>query len=445
MNGPRAPRRWLRWLLVPLVLAAPVVAFWAFTEWSSQREVARVRELLAAHAGPAPAAADSEERIANEAAVQLRAIFPAMGLGREGGERLARDDPRRKPTDLVRKAAHHELERVSIEPAPLDVERAAAMESLMPRLAAARELVLAGSGPQWTTARSGLTWVNPDLSDVFALVDLLLADAFERERRGDAASAAADMEAAWVLAASLREHRSLIGTILERAAEVHVAISARRISSLGPEWGPRLDIDPLGVDTLEALRFQGRAFLDPPDWPDVAGVMVERGGEMPILARRFELLMAPTMRRQLARQVEANIPVIEALEDETRCGPASLRSLVGKRSPHVWGVGWLGDIEPDVSQASRLDNARVQLELTRRLLDLRARREADPQHRWPEDLGDDGSSSCPGVAFRLVARGPAVLVLEAESQDGAWWEGSDDTHGYPARVEIPREAEPPAP
>src|SRR6185369_15806748 len=104
--------------------------------------------------------------------------------------------------------------------------------------------------------------------------------------------------------------------------------------------------------------------------------------------------------------------------------------------------GWLGQVAAYSSVPSRLDTTRVQFELTQRILDLRARRDADPQHRWPEDLEDEGSSSCPGVRFSLVARGEELLVLEAESQDGPWWEG-DDSKQRPARVEIWRGAEPP--
>jgi len=434
-----APRRWRWWLLLPLLAVAPVAAFWAFTSWSAQREIARVRELFARHAGPEHGPTDAQGTVANDAALALRQILPAMGLGRENGERVSREDPRRRPTDLVRKSAHAELVSASIEPAPLDAGTAAALASLAPLLDEARALVLEGTGPQWTVERAGLDWSSPDLSEAFALVDLLLADAFERERRGEVELAAADMEAAWRVATSVHEPRCLICIMIERAAKVRVAISARRLASLGQEWETRLDAEPLRASTLEAMRFEARAYLDPPDWPDVEGAMFEHGSAMPPLAGGpFEFLITPTMRRQLARQVEANIPVIVALEDPARCGPASLRSIPAKLGPHVRGIGWLGDIEPDVTQASRVDIARVQFELTRRLLDLRARREADPQHRWPTDLLDDGASSCPGVTFRLVELSPAMLMLEAQDPEGTWWDGDAAQVGYPARVEIPR-------
>jgi hypothetical protein len=434
---PRKRRRWLRWLIVPLLVASPLLVFWGLADWSSRRELARVREAFAPHAGaaePAPAPGESPD---DDAARRLATIVATIGLG---GRDFPRDDPRSKARELARRAARAELDRTSVELAPPEADARDAANLLAPTLAQAREAILAGPPPRWQSMRGTTRW-EPDLGAKLTLVDLLLGDAFDRERDGDAATASADMEAAWILVEALREGRSFFGALIARAAAEHVAVAARKVSPLGPEWSARFDIEPIRVDMLADLRLEGSDSLDAARWPDVPRMMADRGGDPPTWARRLGFLMVPTFRKQLARQVEVNIPVIEALEDPSRCGPATLAAVPAKIGGDASWVGWFGEAEAYSSVLSRLDATRVQLELTRRLLDLRARRDADPAHRWPEDLADDGSSSCAGVRFRLVAHGPELLVLEAESQEGPWWEGPESKQ-RPARVEIRRKVEP---
>jgi len=426
--------------MLPLIVASPLLVFWGLAEWSSRRELARVRAAFAPHAGPV-ATRDMREQSVNDIARQLAAIVARIGITMEGERGLARNDPKSKARELARRTAREELDRTGLDLAPSDPEARAAIDVVAPTLAEVRALVLAGPPPRWRSARGATGWYEMDLGGKLALVDLLLGDAFERQRDADATTALADLDAAWLLVESLRECRSVYGALIARAAASHVAVAARKVTPLPPEWDARFDIEPFRVDMLEALRSEALDSLDAARLADMQAFMQDRNSEAPPWMARMGLVLKPTFRKQLARQVEVNIPVIATLEDPSRCGPATLAALraAPREDAALDGIFFSGT--PYASVPRRLDATRVQFELTRRLIALRARRDADPEHRWPEDFEDDGSSSCPGVRFRLVSRGAELLVLEAESQDGPWWEG-EDSKQRPARVEIWRAAKP---
>src|SRR5688572_6419818 len=110
---PRPRRRWLRWLLAPLLLASPLLVFWGLADWSSRRELARVREAFAPHAGPEPPATLRASQD-DDAARRLAAIVEPIGLAT--GRRAVRggSNPRHAARDLARRSARDELNRTSI-------------------------------------------------------------------------------------------------------------------------------------------------------------------------------------------------------------------------------------------------------------------------------------------------------------------------------------------
>jgi hypothetical protein len=278
-------------------------------------------------------------------------------------------------------------------------------------IAALRDHLIGEPLPEWPSDSQWPQATPAFLGQLDGITSRLLADA---EQSGDAERADVDLEAAWRVVDALRLRDDLVSALTGRRLALRVAEVARKIDGLGPRWSARFDVEPVREQLLRASRTWCAGMLAAAEHPDPSALLPE---DAPARDSALALVGGPSARKTLARRVLESIDGITRLESPSRCEvpPPPARPAA------VTPLPWEHDMVPMETLPQRVDVARLHFELTRRVLDLRARRDADPQHRWPTDLGDDGSSGCPRVTFVLRETSPGVLVLEPESPDGPWW------------------------
>jgi hypothetical protein len=288
--------------------------------------------------------------------------------------------------------------------------------------------------PEWplqhglSTTRNPLPWMS--------LADLLLGDALLRHDAGDDDGAAWSADAAWRIVEVLRRREDLASQIVALREAGLCAGVVRRLEKPDPLWRARLDVGPFREASLHATLVECFTWHDAAragDLPAPWSGPGKPGGLFPWLPAASNSRAA---RRAVADAIEATVPFLEALSDPARCGPTTIPSPPA-RAPGA-GIAALDDattlIQPRILE--RLDRLRVQFELTRRVLDLRERRAADPAGRWPVTLGEE-DSECPGVRFATTEPQSGLVVIEAVSPAGdPWLERYPTVFRPPLRVEL---------
>jgi len=253
------------------------------------------------------------------------------------------------------------------------------------------------------------------------LTEMIFADALMRRNDGFPDFASLSTEAGWRLVDVLRRRDDDASQLLALSEAARGAGVMRYMERPDDGWPARLRIDPfrqalLHASIVECFEWHARALERAP--LSAVAPASPRGGLFAKLPWRPR--MARSERLAVAEAIEATVPLLRALDDPARCGPATIPQAPA-RGPGR-GVAALGGATTllDPMALERLDRVRVHFELTRRILELRERRAADPVRRWPADPGEE-EGECPGVRFRTTVPQPQVVAVEAISPAGDPW------------------------
>jgi hypothetical protein len=256
----------------------------------------------------------------------------------------------------------------------------------------------------------------PNLLGHLELQRTLVADALAAIDAGDRRRALDDLEAAWRLMSALRDDPFILTQLIVLVDARLVAGALRQIEEAPPVWRERLAGHDFRAGVTEALQYEGWYWTQIDESEDLTSL---RG----VGAKLLYSVAEPYFRYCLVdvsdtfRERLANLERASALCDYDL---ASRRADLQVPVPR-WNV--LGDlVVPDLGGAlDRLARLELDVELTRRLLELEeARRAAGGE--WPASLpGGEVSSACPKDRwdYELSPEGGMTLAFHREIS----WEG----------------------
>jgi hypothetical protein len=419
-------------LWIVIVLVGLIVVTTAIGHVLSSNKAASTREVWdQSHGTWDEFMARHPRREANEAALRIEALAAPLGI--DLVPKTIEDRPRTDqeyPASVKKAVANYltrHLERPASSIDPPTGELADWLVAHDEDLAAVRQALLIDEVPRWREHVDELYNAPiPNLIGQLALHRLLLAHALAAAASGDPETAAADLEASWMLNGSVADSPILINQLITlSAARIQVGV-ARHVDPLPPEWSERLQSVDRRSGLLESLAFEGRFWIQ----EDETRTALPDEVETPWYLRAIG---AAYWRYCLADWSERWHTLILEMEDDRHpCRPTP--DEVGRSfydSIPTWNVpGRI--ISPNV--INTLDKVRrfeLDLELTLKVLQLRAARDADgawppsvdgienshcPDGRWIYSVADDGGIS---IAFDRETEWPNQPGLMLPSQFSA--------------------------
>lgn len=347
-------------------------------------------------------------------AVELEALLRPLGLSQLPLESEAAIHDRTPWTDqmgVLHRHLERELERPGLSGSPPEPAQLRFMEERSAELAAVRRVLLSELPPRW-----GVDWEDRERHQfihvlaVKSLAEWLLSDALWAQLQGDPARGEQDLEAAWVLVEILldRPEVNAQGAAVGTAREVTGTL--RKLERPGGGWESRMQTARFRTGLMAAFTLEGMRYL--------TSAKITAG--LPLFGRRVrrERMFWRTYGRLWSRYSVADASLriareVSLLENRGECAgdfrPETRR--IATSSPWWTATGRLGLPDHGVPWAS-LVQLRQEMELTRKVLQLKAARTADG--RWPEAPDGIEDSSCPGTrwGYTVAQDGSVRLFLE---------------------------------
>jgi hypothetical protein len=340
---------------------------------------------------PTNAAAFELERLASRLGINLappmshrarlvRRARPQNRMGEAGAFAMRQAEAE---TDLVAEPPER-LRALIAESAPtLDAITSLLSEEELPRWAID---VRRGSGPE------------PDLLGLTRLQKLLISRALIETRAGRLDGADRALEASWRLNLAMNRRPGLTSQI--------VAIAVARLQSgalrMGPfdagKWSARMRFADLRSSFWASLR---------DDY--LIGVIAD-----PSVPRRSP---------EVAASIVGIRRVSDALSAENACDFTRGRSMTFWRPFFPSGVeeGLGGIAMPSLlGTAHRVFRLSLEAELTEKVLDARALRDASPEGGWPQQLADADSRVCPGARWIYSRRPDGAMTISFGGRFAEW-------------------------
>jgi hypothetical protein len=291
-------------------------------------------------------------------------------------------------------------------------------------------LIRGGEAPVWEQDLDRLLAAPiPYLKGHMLLDRLLCASALEAQRQGRVDFALEAMEAAARASASLRERPEIINRVVELNLQSAHAGVLRKLEGVPPRWYARAAAGDPRKAMLVSLQTEA--------W--VLSTMLNRSAaasESPTIPARvaavyekpYAVLAAADYSRAMARTAAA-------LEAREACAfdPEALQAA-DERARHEIGVWNVSRIAmPSVAAFwTTADRARFHVELTTKVIELKAARDASTDGSWPKRVPGIESSVCPGNRWTYVVSDDGRAVLSA-SQSPSTPSPAVRFEGAPAR------------
>lgn len=349
----------------------------------------------------------------NDSARKLEQLAGEAGLRLAPRARAGAADGKNPAREALRKWVRQQVGRPeeTLEPLPKDV--ADELARVAPAIDAVAAAMPGLADAEWESAISPDTPI-PNMLGALDLNRALIAEAWLAQDT-DPARAQRLLEAAWAQTALLNRRPDLISNLIAVSAASQVACAARKMRALPPGWADRLDAAPFRAGLADGIACDAHALLDVSSRP----VVPEGDDDVPKLV---QLIRSPSRRAAAAAQARRCAVLAPLAKDASRCGPES----IPPRPPQTQVAGFFNrdasDLGADLGATlSRLDRMALHVDLTRRVLAMKAARDADPAHAWPSAIPGGDSTACAGVRFTLTEPAPGVVRIEASSWGGAWW------------------------
>lgn len=355
-------------------------------------------------------------RAANAAATELERLAARLGVDVVPYGRPGHEGPRGRDNEiheLIRDAtsfsrAHYAKTARGIDAPPAAVT--AFIERHAAELEAVRAHLESGAVPLWESDLARLQAAPiPNLLGHLDLQKLLFLDGLVQIRAGRNDMALRDLEASWSLVRSLQDDPLLIGRLVAMTEARMVLALLRQLPDVPRRWRERLAALEPRQDFVEALKFEIWTWnlMDlRPEWTDM--------GEF--LGSLAKGVMRPYVTYCIADTSDDMRRAIERLERVPALCDYDLDARQAGLAVPVPGWNVVSPVMvPDLSGAvERLARFELDLELTRRVLELEAARAASG--RWPAELpGGAASSACPRDRWIYApADGGMRLGLERE-------------------------------
>jgi hypothetical protein len=392
----RVMRGFLKWILIIVVVLA---VLYGLLDFLGARKEKSVRARWAQSVGSLEEFQKGiPETKKNSEAQALEALAAKMGLAQEEAKPPWKDV--KSPLyDYVKT----ELDKPTSDVQPPPAAVASFLRDQREDIAALRQQLVNGATPKWDERRTGLYQAPlPRILPIIEMQRLLAADALEALQCGEKDRAAEDLEASWKLQEAL-SHRPELISVLVRAALVRLEAGVlRKFDGAPAAWDERLGSYDPKAELLNGYRYEACATLEIGD-PGRARTPVLEGNW---LQRRLSSrLTLPYLRLCAAGSADVLLDFVEAVRD---AGPCSL-DLTAKITPIFKKIPWWNAIArvavPDVAPSQyRAGRTRVDVELTRKILEARATRDKNGG-KWATAIAGIEDSVCKGEKWSYAVSG----------------------------------------
>lgn len=255
---------------------------------------------------------------------------------------------------------------------------------------------LARGGIRWSMhIERGFAAEIPSLLGHLDLTRLLLADTLAEHAGGRDAKALADIQAAWDLSSVIEPRPELISQFVCIAMRTMSTVALRKLDGAPAEWDARLASWDPEAGILRSYAMEAYAMGTVGDAPSLREVLgtEPRGG---FGDRLTTFLGRPFIRLCLADTQRLLLDEVQLAQKLGPCAPDSeYLSLSSKVLPTVPRWNLIAAIAlPNLSAYGRVKHLRIQLELTRKVLALKAARANSG--KWPPPDESMAQSFCPG-------------------------------------------------
>jgi hypothetical protein len=326
-----------------------VVGVWVTADRYGRRQIEREIE---------PLGTTRKAAVTNEAALRLDEIIEPVGMSLlPRAERLREEDS--PEVRGVRRAADEYLRRELASADPVIAPLPPAVDHFLSRhdaeFSALGEALINGEKPQWVSTPDHESPL-PDLRGNLSLSRFLALRALGAQRRGDAAQAWRELEAAAALNRALADRGELVSQLVANAQARIIAGTMRRLDGPVPAWPMQWLTSDFRGPFVQSLMWEtsmvaeGRRMTVPE-------ILKQNSG-----FERAELLVKlPWHRLEAAQFVRTSRAQIEGVRKNSRCFEAL------NTEPAPLGMGILGG--PNLADTwKRLNSLLIHLDGTRAVL-----------------------------------------------------------------------------
>jgi hypothetical protein len=245
--------------------------------------------------------------------------------------------------------------------------------------------------PRWGPDSSD-RFLAPSPAGLDALRRVLCAQTLVAERAGQRTEAQEALEAVWRLGRTMAEplpHGSSLEALA--ALTTHQAAVMRKMNGLPVIWQRRL------AETVIDYRRMYADMLDYQAW-DMAQDL--RRGFRPLPWRIWVFPRAGVRDYVIALR--------RAAVEVAGSAPCSTLDL---EKPSLWNLPGRMGFPPEEKLLEKFDRAAMELELTWKVLELKARREASPKGEWPSGLEGIESSVCTSQRWTYAVGADGTMTL----------------------------------
>lgn len=285
-------------------------------------------------------------------------------------------------------------------------EVAAYLEQHRAGLDALLDVLESGMSPLWPLTVEGdpMQRPLPNLLGQMNLSRLLSAASLEAKRAGDGARAWRCQRAAWTVAKGTLSRPEVISQLIGVAIVRGVAGVSRKLDGPAPAWFGELVRYDLHRSMLDSCRAEWSASSEAIHGTHVVEELrVAASAENASLGGILrDAAMRPFVEWGLAEMEQVTVEELLKLEKADPCEIDSLAiaASIDSRVPRL--ARFLGgDFLPSTHSAfSRVAGARIAVEGTAKIVELKARRGASPDTAWPLAADDLSGSSCRDARWR---------------------------------------------
>jgi hypothetical protein len=269
---------------------------------------------------------------------------------------------------------------------------------------------LAAEVPEWhMNLGKRFAWVLPNLLGHMELTRLLVADCIAARAAGENGRALQDAEAIWRLSDGLAHRPELISELIVIAERRMLMAALRPLDNPPPIWQERLKSWDPEQGLVSSFQAEAAMWGLPPGSEDVTRVL---GKEPTPLSRLEDAIGRPYLRLSMASIQECALDMVQGFQKVGLCASEEAINKAGELSlkgiPR-WNI--IGRIAvPDLSNAwCRVKYLRIQMELTQKVLDIKAARDA--QGAWPAQVPGIEKSFCPRERWIYTVTPDGVMSI----------------------------------
>lgn len=378
--------KWLKALRAAAAVVAVMLVIWLVVgnDVANRREIEVMRAWAEAPGALTAFLARFPAEETNEAARRLEAAAAALDIDLKprsqapAGPATAASKRASQDNQTLREYLNAELSTPAGSAGPPSPVAVAVFDRTAPHLGAVKEILATGE-PRWRTEIArGFDAPIPNLLGQLQLQRVLLASAFREASRKNATEAEALLEASWALNAPLRARPEFISKLIGMAVGRLEAGVLRKVPVPPEPWIQRLS----GYDPRQGMidAFQSDAWAFHESLLRTALGSGTNGSGRPSCLSR--IVLGPVIRIQFA-QIHENWReiILSALRSPVSDGDGHADFPHVKEPRSVADILIAMSLPNTVSAWKRADRLTVELELTRKVLEIRAAR--GTSKKWP--------------------------------------------------------------